>query len=150
MGSFLIAHLQGGVNMNPADVARLWVGISRYDFLEEHCYPPEVVNCYTLVAWAYGQCEIWIPQTLLGQLYAGTLAVGDYAQGTCLVFTKGNWGKGGYFDSQRAVKGVGHVGIVSSQGTVIHTSSSARTVVEEPLERFLGDRSMFRGIYRIR
>lgn len=135
--------------MNPADAARLLVGISRYDFMEEHCYPPEVVNCHTLVAWAYSQCGIWIPRDLLGQLYAGIPAVTDYTKGTCLVFIKGNWSKGGYFDSQRAVKGVGHVGIVSSQGTVIHASSSAKTVVEEPLERFLDDKSVFRGIYRI-
>lgn len=134
--------------MNPVNVARLWVGISKYDFWEEHCYPPEVVNCYILVAWAYEQCGMWVPQTLLGQLYAGSLVQPDCTQDGCLIFTKGNWGNGGHFDDQRAVRGVGHVGLVSSKGTVIHASSVAGTVVEEPLGRFVGDR-VFRGIYRI-
>ena len=42
------------------------------------------------------------------------------------------------------------MGIVSGEGTVIHASFGARTIAEEPLERFVRDESMFRGIYRIR
>lgn len=136
--------------MNPADVAYPWIGISKHAFWEEHCRPPMVVNCYVLVSWAFERCGIQVPQTLLGQLYAGNLAESHEAQdGYCLIFTKGKWNNGGYFDAKRAVQGVGHVGIVSCQGTVIHSSVDAGTIVEEPLESFL-DSDVFRGIYRIR
>lgn len=137
---------------NPVSVARKCIGISRYAFLEENAHPPNVVNCYIFVGWVYTQCGIVLPETLAGQLYAGapiefsnTLKDGD------LIF-RGDSHWGAYYDDDRAVEGVGHVGILTAAQTVIHASWKQGTVIEEIVEKFLANgsnNSRFRGMYRI-
>jgi len=65
----------------------------------------------------------------------------------CLIFTAGC--KEECRDEDRAKKGVGHVGIVTDIGSVIHASYSHKKVVEEDRKSFLGGINNYRGCYRV-
>ena len=136
----------------PVIVARKWLGLSRYTFLEEDCCPPLIVNCYNFVHWVYAQCGIFVPKSLADQLYVGMPIIfsGLWQDGDLIFRGESHWGA--YYDNDRAKEGVGHVGILTSDQTVIHASWKDGTVVEETLEKFFASgskNSRFRGVYRI-
>lgn len=124
------------------------VGVATYKFAARLDEAPRVVNCQTLIAWAYGQCGIVVPNLLSEQLYAGILVPQiEEARPGDFVFSKGRaWN---YVDTDRALRGVGHVGLIVSHDTVLHASFKARTVVKEPVSVFVGDQDRFRGVYRL-
>lgn len=102
---------------------------------------PAVVDCSSFVKWVFGQAGIWLPrrsiqQSLVGQIIPlGRIAPWD------LVFSTG--ARNYYFDDPSA--GVGHVGIVTDDGTLIHAGGNG--VVESPLSTVVGRR--FRGARRM-
>ncbi|TSC56149.1 MAG: hypothetical protein Greene071421_479 [Parcubacteria group bacterium Greene0714_21] len=124
------------------------VGSAVYKFVAQIDEAPHVVNCQTLIAWIYRQCGTTVPDLLSEQLYCGipveslhTAQKGDW------VFTKGRVYN--FYDAERARNGVGHIGLVVEDGTVLHASFRARTVVKEPIGAFIGDQNRFRGVYRL-
>jgi len=78
---------------------------------------------------------------MLEQLYCGPL-VSSIAEldGLGLIFTSASWGA--YYDDRRARKGIGHNGIVTPEGTVIHACARMRGVTEISLEAFLKGREL--------
>jgi cell wall-associated NlpC family hydrolase len=120
----------------------------RYEFFEERCNPPELMNCYLFVWWVFEQCAgIYMPKDIIGQLYRGEHVdtIKDI-QDAGLIFTTGRWGA--YYDDDRAQEGVGHTGIITVQGSVIHACAGNNGVAEVPLWQFLEGREL-RGMFHI-
>ncbi|MBI4142743.1 C40 family peptidase [Candidatus Uhrbacteria bacterium] len=110
---------------------------------------PGAVDCSTFVKWLYGQRGIWIPRRSIQQLwYRGNSGcrierIEDLRAGD-LVFASGF--QPYYKDS--AAAGVGHVGVVTDTGTVIHAANRTIGVTESPLAAFTA-RDRFHGARRL-
>ena len=130
------------------EVTREWVGKAVYTLQAEECQPPDSLNCFLLVAWAFGEARIQAPRTLRAQLYWGQCCPPSYTKPGCLIFTSGRNVVSDFVDAKRARHGVGHVGIISEGETVLHVCWRRATVVEDPLEQFLREHA-YRGIYQV-
>jgi cell wall-associated NlpC family hydrolase len=118
-----------------------------YEFREEFCSPPERLNCYLLVWWAFEESAgIYMPKTMLEQLYRGDPVGVSDIDDVGLIFTNSDWGS--YHDEDRAKEGVGHVGILTNNKTVIHACGQRRRIAEDSLRKFLSKREL-RGMFRI-
>lgn len=129
------------VQVDVVALAREKVGRSRYVRGVSANYAPGVVDCSSFVKWLYGRKGVWLPRRAIQQRDFGnvveTPAAGD------LVFTSGYINL--YHDDPG--DGVGHVGLATGEGTVIHASGSKEGVAETSLNSFLGERKC-RGIRR--
>lgn len=129
---------------DPVGHARRAIGLAAYRRGARIHEAPETVDCSSFVKWAYGQAGIWLPRRTIQQVSAGmpvrrgSLATGD------LVFTRG---RRDWYDTDPA-QGVGHVGIVTGSGSVVHAMNSGRGVVEDDTDEFFG-RNRFRAACRI-
>ncbi len=103
---------------------------------------PHLFDCSSLIKWLYGFRGIWLPRSLLLWLELGRGVSKNNLEPGDLVFTSGltNYVVEG-------VGGIGHVGMASSQQTVIH-ASNAMGVAEVSLDLFLNKRA-FRSARRI-
>lgn len=110
---------------------------------------PGVVDCSSFTKWCFVQIGIWIPRRSIQQrdwVGNGGHVVNDRddVRPGDLVFVSG-WRD--YFETD-PTNGVGHVGIVTGDQTVIHAANSKLGVIESPLDDFLYlDR--FRGARRM-
>ena len=129
------------VKVDMVAIAREWIGKSSYQLKAKFSGAPRVVDCSSFVKWIYAQRGIWLPRLSIQQSILGEdVSPADFLP--CdLIFLGGPW----YVDDP--LEGVGHVGIVASDKTVIHASVTVKTVVESPLEEFLGEE--FRGVRRL-
>lgn len=116
-------------------LARSHIGRAAYRrcaFMRE---APQVVDCASLIKWMYAHAGIWLPRDLLLWVDLGTpVDLADIAQGD-LIFTNG-------YSNRRVerVGDVGHVGIATDSGTVIHATN--RIGIEEiPVDSFLARRT---------
>lgn len=141
-----------GCTIIPVDLvalARSCVGRSTYRRGARTHEAPGTVDCSSLTKWILGQAGIWIPRRSIQQrdcLGNGGYAVNDRddVRPGDLVFVAG-WRD--YYDDDPA-NGVGHVGIVTNERTVVHAANSTVGITESPLEEFLYiDR--FRGARRM-
>jgi cell wall-associated NlpC family hydrolase len=130
--------------------ARKFVGRAAYRLTAQLEDAPEVVNCMTLVTMCYRVIGIELGSTTLEEQLAKGKVVGlnDLMPGD-LIFTGGTQA---YFDHP-AYGGIGHVGIFTDQGTVIHATNrrGRRGVVEVDLTIYLtegGFRVVCRPILR--
>lgn len=121
------------------------VGNTEYLRGAEIWQAPRIVDCSTLVVWAYSWLGVQMPRYAIEQAKLGKpsdlpdLRLGD------LVFTKGLIPR-----TDKAIpNGIGHVGIATGQGTVIHAKDVKKGVVEEPIAKISSDLSTFRGVSRI-
>ena len=132
--------------MNPVEIARSLIGVSAYEFMVEGCSPPATINCSVLVEYAFMKCGIRMPKNLYAQLYRGeSLPEDETVRDGDLIFATAKWGS--YLDKTRAVDGIGHNGILTSAGTVIHAAFKVG-VVEISEKKFLYGRE-YRRRYRI-
>ncbi len=138
--------VEGGFRPIEVDVitfARHCIGRSRYQRGARPSHAPAVVDCSSFTKWLYGQCGIWLPRRSIQQReYGEAIARGRIAAGD-LVFVSG--AKNYYLENP--TDGVGHVGIATGTGTVIHAANRKVGVVESPLDAFVGVRG-FRGARR--
>ena len=104
---------------------------------------PSIVDCSSFMKWLYAQRGVWLPRRSIQQREYGAVVALDEVVAGDVVFVSG-WID--YFDDDPA-DGVGHVGIATGEGTVIHAANSSLGVVESPLERFIGN-GKFRGARR--
>ena len=117
------------------------IGVSRYKRGAHPEQAPAVVDCSVLTKWWYAQHGIRLHRYAVDQRDQGRSVneevpprLGD------LVFSAGLYGR-----FRRDPKdGVGHVGICTGQGTVIHAANSERHVVEVPYASFVKGQK-FRG-----
>lgn len=137
------------VPVDPIALARSRIGCSMYRRGARMHEAPGVVDCSSFTKWAFGQLGIWIPRRSIQQrdcVWNGGRAVNDRddVQPGDLVFVTG-WKD--YYDVDPS-QGVGHVGIVTGDRTVVHAANSELGVTESPIEQFLYINN-FRGARRM-
>ncbi len=131
------------VAVNLIELARQCVGVSKYKRGARLSEAPATVDCSSFTKWLYSQRGIWLPRRSIQQRTFGEevglkeLAAGD------LIFTSG---AKNYYESDPA-EGVGHVGVATGDGTVIHAANQKFNVVESPIDEFM-TRNRFRGARR--
>ncbi len=105
---------------------------------------PGVFDCSSLVKWAYGLLGVWLPRRAVQQYSAAEPSPdGDRRRGD-LVFVSGLID---CYDTDVAAA-VGHVGILTGDGTVIHAANSRVGVVETEVEAFTRNGAAYRGLRR--
>lgn len=105
---------------------------------------PGVFDCSSFVKWLFACRGIWIPRYSIQQFEACDDLPSEQVVAGDLAFSAGFRS---YYRSDPAM-GIGHVGIVTDDQTVIHATSSAGGVVEEPLEAWR-NADGFRGVKRL-
>ena len=128
-------------------IARRCIPLSRSGFIHYRrgarmVEAPWVVDCSSFVKWLYGRRGVWLPRRSIQQSERGWPVKLDELVAGDLIFTAGAVSY--YYDDP--AQGVGHVGMYSGVGTVIHAADSRAGVIETPLSRFVGD--SFRGARR--
>ncbi len=133
------------VDIDLVMLARRCIGISQYRRGALYSDAPRVVDCSSFVKWLYGQRGVWLPRRTIQQCkYGEAINVNEIIAGD-VVFTSGwiDW-----YDVD-PVNGIGHAGIATGEGTIVHALSKEAGVVEEPLESFLGNtKRQLRGVRR--
>lgn len=127
-----------GFQARPYDLigpARSRVGRAKYERGASIKRAPRTVDCSSFTKWVYQKNGIWLPRFAIQQSEMGrdllppveTPAAGD------LVFTVGHQPlarRAGHIS-------IGHVGLATGEGTVLHADYRAQTVVEESLDQFV-------------
>lgn len=141
--SLLIEQGFAIVDVDIVALARSCLGMPLYRRGARFSEAPATVDCSSFIKWLYAKRGIWLPRWSIQQHEHGEAVELDRVVAEDLIFTSG-WLD--YYDDNPA-DGVGHVGIATGNGTVIHASTGGVGVVESPLEKFL-ERRKFRGARR--
>ncbi len=131
------------LDVDMVDLARQSLGKCKFVRGAKMSVAPQIVDCASFTKWLYAQCGIWMPRRSVQQRDYGDEVKSGEEIAMDLVFTTGI--KNYYRED--IPNGVGHVGIVTNPGTVIHAASETLGVVESPMESFIID-IKFRGIRR--
>jgi len=124
-------------------LARQCIGISQYRRGARPSEAPLVVDCSSFIKWLYAQRGIWLPRRSIQQRELGEVVNLDELVAGDAVFISGRID---YYHDDPA-NGVGHVGIATGYGTVVHAADRKVNVVESPLDKFVGE-TKFRGARR--
>jgi len=131
------------VGVNIVALARQCVMTSKYRRGAMLSEAPAIVDCSSLMKWLYAERGIWLPRRTIQQRELGeVIGLNDLTAGD-LVFVSGRINY--YHDDPR--DGVGHVGIATGDGAVIHAANKKLGVVESLLDNFVG-KTKFRGARR--
>jgi cell wall-associated NlpC family hydrolase len=126
------------------EAAQGCIGKSEYGRVDPRL-APSVVDCATFLMWVYGQRGISLPRYPIQQRKMGKsidlreVKIGD------LLFIRGY--RPLYDDDPNDA--VGHCGIVTERGTVIHAANGRVGVIEQSIGGFVGSGDSFRGARRI-
>lgn len=131
------------LEIDPILLARQCIKISTYRRGAKPSEAPIVVDCSSLIKYLYGQSGIWLPRRSIQQRELGVDVPFDQILRGDVVFVSG-WIN--YFNNDPS-DGVGHVGIATGEGTVIHAANRKANVIESSLESFV-DKTNFRGVRR--
>lgn len=137
------------VAVDPIALARSCIGHSTWRRGARMHEAPGIVDCSSFTKWIFGQLGIWIPRRSIQQRDCsgnGGHAVNerDDVRPGDLVFVTG-WRD--YYDVDPS-QGIGHVGIVTGDRTVVHAANAELGIIESPLEEFLYLNN-FRGARRM-
>ncbi len=133
------------LQINVVDLARIQIGAARYKRGARPDLAPQFVDCTSFTKWVYGQCGIWLPRYSVQQRRCGELVnLSDISAGD-IVFAIGRFN---YYDINPS-EGVGHAGLATGNGTVIHAANSRVGVIESTLANFLRSSDNFRGAARL-
>lgn len=115
-------------------LARQCIKTSTYRRGAKPSESPMVVDCSSFTKWLYGQRGIWLPRRSIQQRELGiSIPIEEVGAGD-VVFVSG-WIDYYHTDPK---DGVGHVGIATDEGTVIHAADRKVHVVESSFESFIG------------
>lgn len=138
--------LENGFEIHEEDLvslARKCVGVAKYRRGAKLREAPEIFDCSSFIKWLYGHKGIWLPRRSIQQREYGTkVSINEITSGD-VIFVSG-W-IDYYFDDPS--DGVGHVGIVTSDGSVIHAAGKKAGVIESHLSEF-AEVKKFRGARR--
>lgn len=131
------------ISVDLVTLARQCIATSRYRRGARLAEAPAIVDCSSFVKWLYAERGIWLPRRSIQQRDLGeAIELEDLITGD-VVFVSGCIDY--YHYDPRS--GVGHVGIATGEGTVIHAANSKANVVESTVLEFVGD-DKFRGARR--
>ncbi|KKQ94039.1 MAG: hypothetical protein UT20_C0041G0007, partial [Candidatus Levybacteria bacterium GW2011_GWA1_39_11] len=99
-------------------LARQCIGISQYRRGARPSEAPLVVDCSSFIKWLYAQRGIWLPRRSIQQRELGEVVNLDELVAGDVVFISGRID---YYHDDPA-NGVGHVGIATGYGTVVHAA----------------------------
>lgn len=131
------------VEVNIVALARQCIGTSQYRRGARLFEAPAIVDCSSFIKWLYAQRGIWLPRRSIQQRELGELVNLDELVAGDVVFVSG-W-IDCYHDNP--AHGVGHVGIATGDGTIVHAADRKANIVEIPLDEFVG-KTKFRGARR--
>jgi len=124
-------------------LARQCINSSRYRRGAKLFEAPAVVDCSSFIKWLYAMRGIWLPRRSIQQReYGETVTLDELIAGD-VVFASG-WVD--YYNNNPE-NGVGHVGIATGDGTIIHAANRKAHVVETPVSLFV-NKNKFRGVRR--
>ena len=131
------------VEVDLISLARQCIVTSKYRRGARLYEAPSTVDCSSFTKWLYGECGIWLPRRSIQQREFGEeINLKDIREND-LIFVSG-WID--YYNINPK-DGVGHVGIVSNNKTVIHAANSKVNVTESSITDFVS-RDKFRGARR--
>lgn len=131
------------VEVDIIGLARQCVSTSQYRRGAGSSEAPAIVDCSSFIKWLYAQRGIWLPRRSIQQRELGEAVDLDKIVAGDVVFVSG-W-IDYYHDDP--TNGVGHVGIATGVGTVVHAANRKVNVAETPLDKFVG-KTKFRGARR--
>lgn len=133
------------INQNIIELARSRIGLSKYRLGTNMIDAPQILDCSGFIKWLYAMQGLWIPRLAIQQReYGQKVELPDIASGDAIFAT----GRNDYYHDD-ASDGVGHVGIATGEGTVVHAANRRDGVTEVPLPDFVGpDQTKFRGARR--
>lgn len=123
--------------------ARKLVGNAEYRRGARLREAPAVFDCSGLMKWLYGLVGVWLPRRSIQQREIGRVISYDKRQPGDIIFCSGHIDY--YIDDPQ--DGVGHVGIITGEDSVVHAANRKLGVVESPLSSFT-DEGKLRGIRR--
>jgi hypothetical protein len=129
---------------DPIGIARKLVNTGRYLRGADTKKTPEILDCSSLTQWVYKQMGILIPRPSVDQRDCGIPVNIEDAVAGDLVFTTGPQN---YF-VRDPESGIGHVGLLTGEGSVIHASPGKPAITEVSIEDFFRGREE-RGVTRI-
>lgn len=113
-------------------LARECIGISQYSRGARLREAPAVVDCSSFIKWLYGKRGIWLPRRSIQQSEIGERIESNEKIAGDVIFTSGALDY--YLSDPR--EGIGHVGIATGEGTIIHAANSKVNVIESSFEAF--------------
>jgi hypothetical protein len=129
------------IDVNIVELGRSFIGVSKYRLRARMAEAPQVFDCSSFTKFLYAQKGIWLPRLSIQQRREG-VAVETPSHGD-LVFTTGY--RNFYETDPR--DNIGHVGIATGEGTVIHATNGDSGVIESSYEDFHAGE--IRGVRRI-
>ncbi|MFA6171356.1 MAG: NlpC/P60 family protein [Patescibacteria group bacterium] len=131
------------VEVDLISLARQCIGKSQFVRGAKMCLAPEIIDCASFTKWLYAHLGIWLPRRSVQQRDFGFPIELKYIVANDLIFTTGikNYNNGN--DGHR----IGHVGIATGEGTIVHAASKELGIIESPIESFVIE-VKFRGIRR--
>lgn len=133
------------IKVDLVKIARSCIGKAAYKLGATQEQAPKIFDCSSFTKWIYGHAGINLRRRTIQQfeqsapIHSQNISAGD------LVFKSGqrhNW-----FRTDPKIN-MGHVGIATGEGTIVHAANHGRGVTECPIEEFL-DPKEFRGVGRI-
>ncbi len=104
---------------------------------------PSTVDCSGLIKWVYGQKGIWLPRLAIQQRTQGKeVTMQEVCAGDVFFIS----GRVDFYDSDPE-DGVGHAGLATGEGTVVHSAGSKIGIIEVSLKEFFHRRKR-RGVRR--
>ncbi len=131
------------LNVDAIEIARLCITSSRYRRGAAAREGPLIVDCSGFIKWLHAMRGIWLPRRSIQQREMGVNVELDQVQAGDVIFTSGAID---YYWSDKT-DGVGHVGIATGEGSVIHAANSKVNVIESPIDEFVSP-PKFRGARR--
>lgn len=131
------------IQVDLAALARERVGKSVYRLGARLKEAPEIFDCSSFAKWLYGLRGVWLPRKAVQQREYGEVIGGDKIAAGDLVFSSGV--RSLFYTDLH--DGVGHVGIATGQGTIVHAANSKLGIIEEPFEDFAKPKNL-RGVRR--
>lgn len=126
-------------------LARQLVGRGTFQRRTREALAPLEVDCSSLMVYLYGQLGIDIPRLAIDQRDFGEPVDMYNVEAGDLLFTSGPYS---YYDHDPG-DDVGHVGLYTGQGTVIHAVNDEPAIREDRLRAFFDHERVARGAVRI-
>lgn len=131
------------VEVDLIELARQCIGKSQYKRGVKISEAPAVLDCSSFMKYLYAQRGIWLPRRSIQQRELGEIIKLEEVNAGDLIFVSG------YIDYyiNDPLDGVGHVGIVTNENTVIHAANKKNGIIESSITDFIG-KEKFRGARR--